>query len=68
MTRHDYSAAIYNACWWVRNTSRRSAQRHQAILRLGVTVRQAFADCDAYEALLSALLDGLDPKEPPRPF
>jgi len=61
------NAAILNAAWMVRHYHRNRARRQQAILRLGLTVREAFNASDDYEALLSALVNGLNPKDEP-PF
>ena len=66
-------AAILNSAWMVRNYSRgaRSSisrtQRNQAILKLGLTVRDAFNRCEDFEALLAAVVDGLRPSDDP-PF
>jgi hypothetical protein len=66
-------AAIYNACWLVRHYQRggRSsigrAQRQQAILELGLVVRDTFGRTEDFEPLLIALFDGLHDKPPP-PF
>lgn len=65
-------AQILNAAWLVRHyTLQRTAamrlQRAQAILRLGLTVREAFNQSDDFEALLAAVVDGLRPRDDP-PF
>ena len=63
-------AAILNAAWMVRHHARQarfsraqSMRRLQAIHLLGLTVRDAFDKSDDFEALLTALVDGLRPKE-----
>lgn len=62
-------SAISNDCWMVRHYERGSRmsfqrlQRMQAIQKLGLTVRQAFNECDDYEALLAAVVDGLRPRD-----
>lgn len=65
-------ARILNACWWVRHYRRRSrittASRQQAILALGLILRDAFTRTDDFEPLLAALLDGLRPQEEDPPF
>jgi hypothetical protein len=66
-------ARIYNDAWLVRNYSRGRnssigrAERAHAIRKLGLTVRFAFNISDDFEALLTALYDGLTPQKPP-PF
>ena len=42
-------------------------RRSQAILKLGLTVKEAFNNCDDYESLLVAVADGLRPRNDP-PF
>ena len=62
-------AAIRNAGWLVRCYRRGSKEkRRQALLRMGVTVREAFLKSDDYEKLLQAVVDGLRPKEDDPPF
>ena len=62
-------AGILNAAWMVRHYARggrsaiRRAERAQAILLLGVTVRDAFNKSNDFEALLGAVVDGLRPKD-----
>jgi hypothetical protein len=64
-----YAAEIRNAAWMVRHYARplQSADRAAAILRMGLTVREAFTKCDDYEQLLVAIVEGLKPEtyEPP---
>lgn len=69
-------AAIYNAAYMVRHYARGgrvsraswSAQkRSEAIRKLGLVCRDALNQSDDFEALLTAILDGLSPKEAP-PF
>jgi hypothetical protein len=68
-----YRSSIYNACRMVREyprgarTSIGRLQRDQAILKLGLVVREAFSKSDDFEALLTALVDGLHRKDDP-PF
>ena len=61
-------SAIRNDSWMVRYYVRNKLYRQQAILRLGLTVREAFNTSKDYEALLAALLDGLAPKDTPPRF
>lgn len=66
-------ARIYNAAWLVRNYTRggRSSiqrkERQQAIRQLGFVVREAFNSTEDFEPLLTAVFDGLSPKDAP-PF
>lgn len=62
--------AIRNAAWMVRHYPRRMqrAQRAQAILALGLTVRDAFNRTDNFEPLLVAVVDGLRPLPEAPPF
>ena len=66
-------AAILNAAWMVRHYARggrariNSLDRKNAILQLGLTVRQAFNQTEDFESLLAAVVDGLRPKDDP-PF
>lgn len=58
-----FAMDIYRAARKVRLYARggrfHHQQRQQAILLLGLTVREAFNQCDEYEDLLKAILDGL---------
>ncbi len=56
-------AAIRNDSWRVRYYRRNSLYRQQAILKLGLTVKEAFNSSNDYEAILTALLDGLAPQD-----
>lgn len=62
-------AAILNAAWMVRHYQRGSRsgigrlRRQQAVLKLGLTVREALNSSEDYEALLAAIVEGLRPKE-----
>jgi hypothetical protein len=64
-----WCAAIRNDGWMVRyyvrggRTSIGRMQREQAIQKLGLTVRAAFASSDDFEALLAAIVDGLRPRD-----
>jgi hypothetical protein len=66
-------AEILNAGYMVRHyarggrTSIGRTLRQQAILRMGLTVRDAFNKSDDFEALLAAVADGLRPRDAP-PF
>ena len=66
-------AAILNACYMVRHYARggRSSigrlHRQQAILALGLLVRDAFNRCSDFEALLGAIANGLNQRDEP-PF
>lgn len=63
----ELSASIYNACWFVRQCrGRNSLRRQQAILALGLACRAAFNSTDNFEPVLTALLDGLSPKDDSR--
>lgn len=63
----DWEAEIRNSAWMVRHYCRNPLKRSQAIQRLGCTVREAFASSDDFEPLLTAVVDGLRPKDDP-PF
>jgi hypothetical protein len=69
----DLVASILNAAWMVRHyarggrTNHHRLYRNQAIQRLGLTVREAFARSEDFESLLAAIVDGLRPKDEP-PF
>ena len=62
-------AAIFNAAYMVRHYARggrvniQRAQREQAILQMGLAVRDAFNRSEDFEALLAAVVEGLRPKE-----
>lgn len=62
-------AGIYNAAWMVRHYARggrssiQQEQRADAIHKLGLAVRDAFAESEDFEALLTAVVDGLSQKE-----
>lgn len=62
-------AAILNDWWMVRHYARgarvamHSAERAQAIQKLGLTIRHAFSVSDDFEALIAAVLDGGRPKD-----
>jgi hypothetical protein len=58
-------SAILNDAWMVRHYARgfHKLKRRQAILKLGLTVREAFNSCDDYEVLLAAVVDGLRPHD-----
>jgi hypothetical protein len=64
-----YVAEILNGGWMVRHYARgarlrfQQAQRSEAIRQLGLTVRQAFACSDDFEPLLTAVVDGLRPRD-----
>lgn len=66
-------AAIYGAGWWVRHYVRggrsqiQKLERQQAIVKLGLTVREAFTRSDDFEPLLVAVVNALTPKDAP-PF
>lgn len=69
-------SAIYNAGYIVRENvrggrwssgSRLAERRREAIVRLGLVVRDAFNASDDFEALLTALVDALRQKDDP-PF
>lgn len=65
----DLVAAILNAAWMVRNyergtrTSILQKQRQRAIREMGLTVRDSFNRSEDFEPLLTAVLDGLSPRE-----
>lgn len=62
-------AAILNDAYMVRHywrgarTSIGRLHRQQAIIKLGITVREAFAKSDDFETLLAAVVDGLRPRD-----
>lgn len=66
-------ASILNAGWMVRHYARgakgstQRLERQQAILRMGLTIRDAFNKSEDFEPLLIAVVDGLRPKDDP-PF
>lgn len=55
------AAEIRNEAWLVRHYCRNRLRREQAVLKLGLAVRNAFAASDEFEPLLAAILDGLRP-------
>lgn len=65
-----HCAELREACWMLRHYRRpiQRAQRAQAVLRLGLTVREAFSASDDFEPLLIALVEGLKPEEYRPPF
>jgi len=73
-TTPAHVSAILNAAWMVRHyarggrTSIGKAHREQAILKLGLTVREAFSRSDDFEALLAAVVAGLKPQDYEPPF
>lgn len=62
-------AAILNAAWMVRHYTRggrlsiQRAQRAEAVLMLGLIVREAFNASQDFEPLLAAIVDGLRPRD-----
>lgn len=74
----DLVAAILNCAWMVRHYARGyrlsnpnaplALNRRQAIVKLGLTVRDAFARSEDFEPLLAAVVDGLRPKDEQQPF
>lgn len=59
-------AAIRNAGWLIRHyalqrTRHDRARRAEAIMEMGMAVREAFALSDDFEPLLVAVVDGLRP-------
>lgn len=64
-------AAILNAAWLVRHYARggrlknipTAQKRAQAIRQLGLTVRESFSRSEDFETLLTAVVDGLRPKD-----
>ena len=69
-----FVAEIRNAGWWVRHYRRArrsrigSPERGKAIYDLGIVLRRAFRECDDFEALLTALYDGLTVEDYEPPF
>lgn len=64
----QHVAAILNDWWMVRHyamqrTATMRLKRAQAILKLGLTIREAFASSDDFEPLIAAILDGARPRE-----
>jgi hypothetical protein len=62
-------AAILNAAWMVRHYCRpiQRASRADAIRDLGLVAREAFNASEDFEPLLTAICDGLRPRDE-RPF
>lgn len=65
-------SAIRNDAWMVlhyapQRTPAMRLRRAQAILKLGLTIREAFNKTDNFEPLLVAIVDGLRPRDE-RPF
>jgi len=61
-------AAILNEAWMVRHyalkrTPSQRLRRAQAVLKLGLVVRDAFDHSDDFEPLLGAVVDGLRPRD-----
>lgn len=54
-------AAIYGAAWWLRYYRRpmQAEKRAQALLMLGLAVREAFNTSEHFEPLLYAICDAL---------
>ncbi len=72
MQHHDTAAlvaAILNAGYMVRFYARpvQREQRREAILALGLAVREAFNASEDFETLLAAVADALRPRDE-RPF
>ena len=63
MERASPASAIRNAAWMVRYYHRNRLRRAQAIQRLGLEVREAFTKSDDYESMLTAIVDGLSPRD-----
>ena len=69
----DLIAAILNDSYLVRHYHRGGrtgigrARRTQAIQKLGLTLREALNRTEDFEAILTALVDGLHPRDEP-PF
>lgn len=72
----DDVSALYNCCWWVRHFERGNRlesvaiRRKQAIQKLGLTCREIFKHTDDhdFEPVLTALVDGLRPRDDNPPF
>jgi hypothetical protein len=62
----DHVARILND-WYMVRYYQRGARREQAILKLGLTIREAFTASNDYKALIAAVLDGGRQKDE-RPF
>ena len=61
-------ASILNDGWMVRHYALQRTRhdrdlRAQAIQKMGLTVRDAFARSDDFEVLLGAVVDGLRPRD-----
>lgn len=59
-------AEIKNSAWLVRYYKRNRLRRAQAILRLGLAIREAFNSSDEFEVLILEILDGVSPEDRPR--
>jgi hypothetical protein len=66
----ELNAQIRNAAWLVRHYRRPMDRRRRAaaVRSLGLVVRNAFNECDDFEQLLTAVLEGLNPQEYEPPF
>lgn len=66
----EHVTAILNACWQVRHYARGGRSeihrdaRSAAIFALGLTLRSALDASEDFEAILTALVDGLHPPGP----
>lgn len=59
----EWVSELRHAFWWVRHYrgARNRLRRQQAILRLGLALREAFNKTEDFEPLLTAILEGLRP-------
>lgn len=58
-----YAAVIRNAGYFVRHYRRNKLRQDQAILMLGLAVREAFNNCNDFRTLLEAFADSVRPQE-----
>ena len=57
----EHVARILND-WYMVRYYQRGARREQAILKLGITIREAFIASNDYKTLIAAVLDGGRPR------
>ena len=65
MTEQQLLDEIRHACWWVRHYRgcRNPLRLSQAVMKLGLSVRDALNKSDNYQAILAAVYIGLSPKD-----
>jgi hypothetical protein len=63
----ELAARILND-WYMVRYYPRGVRREQAIIKLGLTIREAFSASNDFKALIAAVLDGGRPREEQQPF